>query len=124
MEVSFSLVSLLDFFFDFLFCFISFFFKKKKTIFFYKKNVSPPLPKNNVFFCLLFICPFSFFLVAFLFMLFFLVFFVLAFLFIFSEEAEGREAMENWEPLPKGFPQYNKSGSVRHVRELQGVMTS
>ena len=30
--------------------------------------------------------------------------------------------MENWAPLPKGFPQYNKSGSVRHVRELQGVM--
>ena len=35
-----------------------------------------------------------------------------------------RYQMENWAPLPKGFPQYNKLGSVRHVRELQGVMTS
>ena len=35
-----------------------------------------------------------------------------------------RYHMENWAPLPKGFPQHNKSGSVRHVRELQGVMTS
>ena len=32
--------------------------------------------------------------------------------------------MEKWAPLPKGFPQYNKLGSVRHVCELQGVMTS
>ena len=35
----------------------------------------------------------------------------------------GPLGMENWAPLPKGFPQYNKLGSVRHVCELQGVMT-
>ena len=35
-----------------------------------------------------------------------------------------RDGVENWAPLPKGFPQYNKSRSVTHVRELQGVMTS
>ena len=33
---------------------------------------------------------------------------------------EGGE-MENWTPLPKGFPQYNKLGSVRHVCDLQGL---
>ena len=40
-----------------------------------------------------------------------------------KRDREG-EGGENWAPHPKGIPQYNKLGSVRHVCELQGVMTS
>ena len=36
---------------------------------------------------------------------------------VFSSDSWARR-MENWAPLPKGFPQNNKLGSVRHVYEL------
>ena len=63
--------------------------------------------KKNYFFHFFFI--FSFFL-----FFDFVVFFSVFFSFLPSP-------MENWAPLPKGFPQYNKLGSVRHVCELQGM---
>ena len=40
-----------------------------------------------------------------------------------GKREKWRGRVENWAPFPKGFPQYNKLGSVRHVCEMQGVMT-
>ena len=43
---------------------------------------------------------------------------------LLSPPSSSPPPMKIWAPLPKVFPQYNKLGSVRHVCELQGVMTS